>query len=152
MPWSNFAHLTAPPKGDEIGIKGAGSIHRSVPFAAAGEQLLPLKAELAAGHSAKTPPAAMTAFTRTQAARVRHYQVDPNFWLPAWVREHIDAKGKPDELIQKVIDRVKASPSARSLQEAQAVLNELGRSAEGTAAVRKALTKDVLRRVVQGGQ
>ncbi len=151
MPWSNFAHLTTLPSVDEIGIKGPGTIQRSVPFATAGTQLLPLKLELATGQPAAAPPDAMTSFAKAQAARVRQYEVDPEFWLPQWVRDHIDAKGHPDQLIQKVIDRVKANPGAKTLLEAQAVLNELGRSPEGTAAVKSAVTKDVIRRTVQGG-
>ena len=152
MSWNNFAHLTALPQAGEIGLKGPGTILSSVPFGAAGAQLLPLTLEVATGQAAAAPPAAMTSFASAQAARVRHYQVDPNFWLPQWVRDHIDAKGQPDELIQKVIDRVKANPNANSLLEAQTVLNELGRSAEGTAVVRNSVTKAVVRSAVQGGR
>lgn len=152
MPWSNFAHLTVMPAADAIGIKGPGTITISVPFSAAGAQLLPLALELGTGKPAAAAPPEVSTFANAQAAKVRHYQVDPNFWLPQWVRDHIDAKGSPDDLIQKVMDRVKATPNAQSLLEAQTVLNELGRSSEGTAAIRNAVTKPVIRQAVQGGK
>jgi len=83
---------------------------------------------------------------------LRQPEVGIDLVVPQWVRDHIDAKGSPDDLIQKVMDRVKATPNAQSLLEAQTVLNELGRSSEGTAAIRNAVTKPVIRQAVQGGK
>ncbi len=152
MPWSNFAHLTVMPAAGSIGIKGPGTITTSVPFSPAGAQLLSLALELGNGKPAVAAPAEVSTFSDAQAAKLRQYQVNPDFWLPQWVRDHIDAKGSPDALIQKVLDRVKATPNAPTLLEAQTVLNASGRRSEGTAAIRSAGTKPVIRQVVQGGK
>lgn len=153
MPWDNFAHLSSlTPASGEIRVSGPGQVLRSVSNADP-KRHLPNRLELGAG-SAELPAEVKT-FASQQAAAVRNYSVDPKFWLPDWVRQHIDQGGKPDGLIQKVIDRVRQNPHEATLLEAQAIFNELGRSAEGTALVRQQVSKEVVQdiaRLGRGGQ
>ncbi len=150
MPWSNFAHLTTSLlSSDDIGLKGPGKIVHSAP---SNTQLLPLKLELGNGHSSAEAPSEVTSFATTQQTKARQYEIDPEFWLPPWVRDHVDSNGKPDDLIQKVIAQVNQSPNEKTFLEAQATLNELSRTTEGADLVRKSVTKDVISKTLQGGR
>jgi hypothetical protein len=149
MPWQNFVNPKSALAGDVVGGSGTGQALQSVSKADP-HRHLPNPLEHGAGIAEQ--PAEVAAFAGKQAGGVRHYTVDPTYWLPDWVRQHIDQGGTPDELVQKVLERVRQNPHTDMLLEAQAIFNELGRSAEGTAAIRQRVSRDVVRHITASGR
>lgn len=150
MPWENFSTPNSSlPASDVVGGNGPGHVLQSVSKVDPARHL-PNNLEHGAGPVEQ--PAEVAAFASKQASIVRHYTVDPTYWLPDWVRQHIDQGGTPDELVGKMIERVRQNPHTDMLLEAQAIFNELGRSAEGTAAVRSQVSSDVLRQIATSGR
>jgi hypothetical protein len=150
MPWENFVNPSSVIRaGDVVGGSGPGQVLQSVSKADPNRHL---PNNLEHGSGIAEQPAEVAAFASKQASVVRHYTVDPTYWLPDWVRQHVDQGGTVDELVQKVIERVRQNPHADMLLEAQAIFNELGRSAEGTAAVRQQVSSDVVRKIATSGR
>lgn len=77
--------------------------------------------------------------------KVRRIEVSKEFWLPTWVRDLVDRNVTPDAMVREALERISEQHSERRLLEAQAVINELGRSAEHTKVLRSVLTKEIIK-------
>jgi hypothetical protein len=81
-----------------------------------------------------------------QPAAVREPVIRTNvaagdFWLPSWVRGHVDKNTPVREVVAEVLERAAASPDEATLVEAQHILNELGRSRDNAPVIRAALDR-----------
>jgi hypothetical protein len=81
-----------------------------------------------------------------QPAAVREPVIRTNvaagdFWLPSWVRGHVDKNTPVREVVAEVLERAAASPDEAPLVEAQHILNELGRSRDNAPVIRAALDR-----------
>jgi hypothetical protein len=155
-PWVRFAALGHAALGTgEIGVRGPGKRLHTTSGEAAATRYLPHGLETKAGGAA-VHSAEVAEFAKRQAAQVRHQDFAPTSWLPDCVRDSIVLGDGPEELLKKLIDRVRQYPSEARLAELQAVANELCRSPEGTALARKLLTRELFREFSQlpckGGQ
>jgi len=92
-----------------------------------------------------------TALAMKQAKAARRYEVASDCWVPQWVRVFIDSGGRPEELIQILIERVLQNPHESTLQEAQIVLSELGRGDEGAAQLHQQITRELLKELARLG-
>jgi len=150
MPWENFVNpVRSLSAAEGVGGSGPGRAQQSASKADP-HRHLPNTLEHGAGSAEQ--PAEVAVFAGTQASAVRQYTVDPMYWLPDWVRQHVDRGGTPAELVQAVLERVRKNPHADMLLEAQAIFNELGRSAEGTATIRQHVSSDLLRQIATSGR
>ena|SRR6516165_2392820 len=77
--------------------------------------------------------------------KVRRIEVSKEFWLPAWARGLVDRNATPEAMVREALKRVSDQHSEKRLLEAQAVINELGRSAEHTKVLRSVLTKETIK-------
>jgi len=151
MSWSKFARAAA--HGDnnqEIGIRGQEPISQLNTNALKPRVLLPLKLESSSGVGNPSSEA-ISAFSKRQIAMVHNYKVKADFWLPSWVREHINRGSSKEELVREIIDRVRKDPHQNNLEQAQWILNELGRSAENVPTIRKFITRDFLKEIIDKG-
>lgn len=77
--------------------------------------------------------------------KVRRIKVSKEFWLPAWARDLVDRNVTPEAMVREALKRVSEKHSEKRLLEAQAVINELGRSAEHTKVLRSVLTSHAIK-------
>jgi len=96
-------------------------------------------------------PTNFTALALKQAKLARRCEAASDSWVPQWVRVFIDSGGKPEELIQILIERVLQNPHETTLQEAQIVLSELGRGDEGAAQLHQQITRELLKELARLG-
>ncbi|MDN0081728.1 hypothetical protein QU487_02985 [Crenobacter sp. SG2305] len=92
-----------------------------------------------------------TSLALKQAKAARRYEVASDCWVPQWVRVFIDSGGRPEELVQILIERVLQNPHESTLQEAQIVLSELGRGDEGAAQLHQQITRELLKELARLG-
>lgn len=114
-----------------------------------GYGLLPHGMKDGIGVNKKLPEAA-TEFMKKQEAALARYEVDPKFWLPSWVRGHLDNKGSVESLVREIVDRVEKDPHHKTLQEAHYLLNELGRDPDNCLILRKHITNKLMRKIAHG--
>lgn len=65
--------------------------------------------------------------------------------------KHFEDGKTPEEVIRKVIEIAKRHPGEAAFLEAQATINELSRSPEGAALVRKHVTPELVREIAAKG-
>jgi hypothetical protein len=143
MAWTNFTHLTKHDT-DGITISGTGKGQQST---AGRDFLKPLAAESKAGGPASKPSAEVTKFLETQQRSVRRHAFNPDLRMRPWLNQAAKGTdGKIDDFVAKVVEQLARGVNEQSIVEAQDVLNEVSRTPEGTAAIRKQATKaNVLR-------
>jgi hypothetical protein len=148
-PWERFAALGQAALGaGEIGVRGPGKRVHTTSGDAAAMRYLPHGLETKAGGGGRHP-AEVADFAKRQAAQVRHQDFAPKTWLPDCVKDSIVLGDGPEELLKKLIDRVLKYPSEARIMELQGIANELGRSHEGSALVRKLLTRELFHQISQ---
>jgi hypothetical protein len=145
MAWSNFSHLTT---FDTERITGRGSGRTAESTPPAGHRLKPLDVESASGGPAQKPPEHVARFMEARAKSVRHLKVDPNVRTRPWFVEATkDTSQKLESVVAATGKYLAKGANEQNLSDAQAVLNEISRTAEGSALVRKLVTKDNIARI-----
>ena len=81
---------------------------------------------------------------------VRRNTQAAGWWLPKWVRAHVDANASVEEVIADAVRRVSESPHEETILEAQAVFNSLARDPAHAAMIRAAVDRSPLDEVVKG--
>jgi hypothetical protein len=76
---------------------------------------------------------------RTLTPRIRRNTPPADWWLPDWVREHVDSNRPVDDLIAEAVRRVAGSPHEATIVTVQTLFNELSRNPDHAAAVRVAV-------------
>lgn len=71
--------------------------------------------------------------------KVRANDMEPQFWLPDWVRAHVDRGSSPRDVVAEALERVSESPHEEALLEAQAIVNELARHPDNAPLVHEAI-------------
>jgi hypothetical protein len=99
---------------------------------------------------AQRPSPAAHAFLLQQAHRATQPVVPPDFWLPEWLRELVDAKAAPETILAALACRLAEHPHCDTVREAQVVLNELGRDPHVTTLLVSAVTSARLRELAGG--
>jgi alkylhydroperoxidase/carboxymuconolactone decarboxylase family protein YurZ len=146
MPWVNFAQLTKQLEFKEIVVQGPGEHVRETNFWSPAERLMPLPLETGAGGLATTDTAEAVAFAQKQASAVRRYSVSPEVRTRSWlIVAMTKSNGHADALLKSLIAQVKRGVNAQSITEAQAVLNELNKTPQGTEAVRRNVNVDMMK-------
>lgn len=74
--------------------------------------------------------------TEVRTPPVRTNGASPGYWLPDWVRQHVDRNSPVRELVEEAVGRAVRSPHESSLVEVQTLMNELGRSPHNAGMVR----------------
>jgi hypothetical protein len=99
-------------------------------------------------------PEDVKTFAAHQIAALPHKVdgISDDFWLPTWVREHVDQNLSLEHLVEKIIHHVRANPHHEKLTEAQILLNEIGRSDEGTKIINRHVTHDLVAEIVFRGR
>jgi hypothetical protein len=77
--------------------------------------------------------------------KLRRIEASKEFWLPSWARDLVERNATPEAMVREALKRVSNQHSEKRLLEAQAVINELGRSAEHTKVLRSVLTKETIK-------
>jgi hypothetical protein len=86
---------------------------------------------------------------RMSTPRIRRITQPSEWWLPDWVREHVDSNASVDDLIAETMRRAIAAPNEATFVTVQAVFNELSRDPAHATAVRRAvrtLVEKILRK------
>lgn len=83
-------------------------------------------------------------------ANIRRNTPASGWWLPTWVRAHVDANASVEEVVADVVRRVSESPREETILEAQAVFNSLARDPAHAATIRAAVDRSPLDEVVKG--
>lgn len=92
---------------------------------------------------------AAAAFAVNQKDAVYKIVNKPEFWLPVWVRQHIDAKGSKEGLIKKMIQRIQEKNEHETILEAQTIFNEIGRSVDGGTLLKKYITPELIKKIAK---
>lgn len=146
MSWENLAHLTRPLEMTDSQVKGTGKNVARVVTPGAVERLRPIHVETASGGPTTAATPEINAFTTRQAAMIRRVQVDPNLRTRPWVVDAMtNSKENLDTFLEKLIAQIRKGVNEQSLTEAHAVLNEISKTPDGAAAVRRHVTPDNLR-------
>jgi bifunctional N-acetylglucosamine-1-phosphate-uridyltransferase/glucosamine-1-phosphate-acetyltransferase GlmU-like protein len=88
------------------------------------------------------------AFAVKQKEAVYKIVDKPDFWLPDWVRQHIDAKRSQEDLIKMMLQRVQDKNEHETILEAQSIFNEIGRSAGGGTLLKKYITPLLIAKII----
>jgi hypothetical protein len=83
---------------------------------------------------------------------VRHAISSNEVCQRKWVREIIDRKGSVEEMLTTAIQRVADHHTEERLLEAQAIINELGRTGEHSALLQRHLGPEQIRRLLGKGE
>ncbi|MCW3478165.1 zinc ribbon domain-containing protein [Neisseriaceae bacterium JH1-16] len=173
MPWHDHEHehesahhpAHEAPVDSEMAERGRAIPADSVSATPAREEVKPSHSEAVSTPNVNYPPQGLpvntvrtdqmptdfTALALKQAKLARRCEVASDSWVPQWVRVFIDSGGKPEELIQILIERVLQNPHETTLQEAQIVLSELGRGDEGAAQLHQQITRELLKELARLG-
>jgi hypothetical protein len=135
---------------DDISVRGPGDVFHIGKKELQRVPVSPNGLETGAGDADQLGEAEK--FKRQQSAKVNLYIVNPHFWLPEWVRQHISSGGSVEGLLQDVIKRVKDDPHEQTLQEAQFIVNELGRNPENSRVITKYITRSLIKQVAELGR
>jgi hypothetical protein len=85
---------------------------------------------------------------QARAKAVRHLSADPTVRTRPWLLDAIkNANGNLESIVAATGKYLAKGVNEQTLLDAQAVLNEISRTAEGSAIVRKMLTKDDVTRI-----
>jgi len=122
-----------------------------VPEKFAGDAARFLPPLVSTGHSG-APKEALhkigAAFSAKQVAQVRALKPKEDFWLPHWVREHVNKNSSPETVIKEVAERLKANPNEETLLESQTILNELSREPKFAQLIRQTINRDFIKQIV----
>ncbi len=154
MTWNKFAHLAEQLRLERPGIKDSSIPIRRQELPeeeARRADMLSFLAQVAyysndSGEPAEKP-AIVNRFMQKELGRRRRPIDTTEDWLPDWAREIADRKGLPEELMQLAFDKMLREPSEKTFQEAEIIINELGRSAEGAALLKRHLTDEFLQKL-----
>jgi hypothetical protein len=150
MSWSSYARFMGPIEVPEVKVDGPGRHISSVPPGGASSRRVPYPAETRSGGRTGAPPAGAVAFATAQARQVRRAAVDPSLPTQPWLGEAIaSAKGDYEAFLGTVMSRLSDGIGEQRLTETRAVLNELCRTPEGAAAVRKRVTVAVVQQAIK---
>jgi hypothetical protein len=75
-------------------------------------------------------------------------QFNPPSTFPAWAQSLTENKATPEQLVRAALDRVSKDHSEQTVVEAQAVINELARSADHAKVATSVLTPDAVKALV----
>ena len=92
------------------------------------------------------------AFLARAKAQVREIAPNTSTWLPRWASDLVAQNAHPDAVVGAALQRVTATPNEATLSEVQGVLNDVGRSADGTSAIAKVLSQDLVNKLVAAGR
>jgi hypothetical protein len=84
--------------------------------------------------------------------KVRRNEAPQGLCLHKWVRTIIDRNGAAEELVSEAIKRVSEHHTEERLLEAQAVINELGRTGKHTRMLQSVLTADTIQSFLKKGK
>lgn len=84
--------------------------------------------------------------------KVRRNEAPQGLCLHKWVRTIIDRNGAAEELVNEAIKRVSEHHTEERLLEAQAVINELGRTGKHTKMLQSVLTADTIQSFLKKGK
>lgn len=157
MAWNKFAHLSKSLDLLEApGIKGSNipTRRQELPVAEAKRANMLTVLELLADYrndagTATEKPATVSRFMQVELSRQRKARGQTEDWLPDWAREIVNRQGSPEELMRVTFDKMVREPSQKTFQEAEIVINELGRSPEGSALFKRYLTPEYLQKLTR---
>lgn len=145
MPWANFEHLTGSDT-ESFNAGGAGKARGDAEQR--GDYPMPLPLETEAGGEDTATTAEITDFLNRERRAVHRHKFDPDLRMQPWFnRAAKSSEGRMDDFVAQVIEQLERGTNEQSLLAAQDCLNEAARTAEGTAAVRKHLSKATLLRL-----
>jgi hypothetical protein len=150
MAWPNFAHLTKPLVVQDIKIQGPGKLVLASAVSGTTEKLTPHRMETQAGGPAEPPNADAVAFAKRQTLAVRPIRSDDKVRTRPWFNVAMtQSKENLDTFVQMAVDQLRKGINAQSLAEAQAVFNELSKTPEGAAAVRRQVNPQSLAQAIK---
>lgn len=149
MPWANLALLTKPIELKAIDITGPGKTVLGTVNPAQTPKIASNGLTTASGAAPTPAPAEAVAFANRQAAAVRFYTVDPKVRMLGWVNDAMtQSKENLDTFIQTTMTQLSKGINEQTLTVTQVVLNELSRTPEGAAAVRRQLTAPAIAKII----
>ena len=149
MAWANLAHLTKPIELKAIDITGPGKTVLGTVTPAQTPKIAPNGLTTESGASPTPAPPEAVAFANKQAAAVRFYTIDPKVRMLPWLNDAMNqSKNNLDTFIQTTVTQLKKGINAQTLTTAQVVLNELSRTPEGSAAVRRQMTAPAIAQII----
>jgi hypothetical protein len=149
MPWANLALLTKPIELKAIDITGPGKTVLGAVKPTETPKIAPNGLTTASGAAPTPAPAEAVAFANKQAAAVRHYTVDPNVRMLGWVNDAMtQSKENLDTFVQTTMTQLSKGINEQTLTTTQVVLNELSRTPEGAAAVRRQVTAPAIAKII----
>jgi hypothetical protein len=150
MSWKNFDRLAQPMISKEIEVKGPGKLTHGSAVTSSFEKLIPHLMETLAGGSTKAPPAEAVAFAKRQTMAVRRLGAGDKVRTRPWFTVAMtQSNNNLDTLLAKTIEHLHKNINAQSLAETQAVFNELSRTPEGAATVRRHANPDSLSQAIK---
>jgi hypothetical protein len=72
--------------------------------------------------------------------------------VPDWVKDHFTKGGTPESLVAEIAKKVDNDPHHKTLLEAQALLNELGRDPNNAAIIRKLVNRKKVKQIMSAGK
>jgi hypothetical protein len=152
MSWENLKVLTRVlPVLNVAGVKvnGPGKLTTGPAPATGTLRINPHQLETKAGGPAQPPSAEAAAFAKKQQLAVRSFTVDDTVRTRRWFNDAMtQSKNNLDAFVTATVQQLNKGVSEQSLAEAQAVINELGRTAQGADAVRKQVTAAAVARTI----
>jgi hypothetical protein len=149
MPWANLAQLTKPIELKSIDITGPGKTVLGTVTPDQTARIAPNGLTTASGAAPTPAPKEAVAFAAQQAKAARFYTVDPKVRMLPWFNDAMtQSKENLDTFIQTTMAQMNKGINEQSLTIAQVVLNELSRTPEGSAAVRRQLTAPAIAKVI----